>query len=273
MFGRRFPSVAAHRAWIVTLVAVYVVYAAEVLRTIARPDVQTRLPVYLGIEFICLVLFTLMLWHPIGRQIGQHLYFTFQTLLVLYLLLLNPRFDFITVLFVILSFEAALVFPRRIWVWWVVILIALTIIPLTAAQGLYGLALSLTPLAACIIFPAYVSVSQELETGLRASQALLDELQSANRQLIAYAGQVEELSIIQEHNRLARELHDSVSQTLHDIIRLNQTARLVLERDPDHLSSELGQLQILAQSSLEQMRGLIASLRPANNGTAERPKP
>ncbi|HSO09926.1 MAG TPA: hypothetical protein VLR45_08050, partial [Desulfoprunum sp.] len=37
---------------------------------------------------------------------------------------------------------------------------------------------------------------------------LLDELQHKNRQLEAYAAQVETLAVVEERNRLAREMHD-----------------------------------------------------------------
>ncbi|MDD5368846.1 MAG: histidine kinase [Anaerolineaceae bacterium] len=273
MLGKSFPSVRTHRSWIITLTTLFVCYAAVILRTLGRSDIQPRLWVYLLLELICLVSFILMLRQPISWQSGQHIYFAFQTLLVLILVLLNPIFDFVAVLFVVLSFEAALVFPRLILFRWVAILILLTIIPLTAAQGWYGLALSLTPIAACIIFPAHVLVDNEIETGLRNSQYLLDELQDTNQKLTAFASQVEELSIIQEHDRLAQELHDRVSQNLQSILRINRTARLMLDRDVDQLGPQLAILQNLAQSSLEQMRSLISSLRLAEKEAAERLTP
>jgi signal transduction histidine kinase len=269
--GKFFASFPGNRAGIIALAAIYIGYMAVVIRTLARPDIQSRLPAYLVTELVCLVLFTLMLWHPISRLIGQNLYFAFQTMLVLFLLLLLPQFDFIAVLFVPLSFEAALVFPRPLRWWWVTVLILLIVLTLTVTQGISGLALSLTPLTACVLFPAYVSVNQEIENGLKTSQALLDELQAANHQLTAYAAQAEELSIIQEHNRVARQLHDSVTERINNIIQLNQAAHLMLESDPGHLDSQLEHLQSLAQNSLEQMRNLIASLRPPDGATAERP--
>jgi signal transduction histidine kinase len=266
-----FLAIPTRRAWIITLAIVYVLYAAVLLRTMARTDIQFRLPVYLIMEFICLVLFTLMLWRPIAWQPGQHLYFAFQALLILTLLMLNPKFDFVAVLFVILALEAALIFPRHIRPWWIIILILLIFVPLTTTQGMYGLALSLTPIAGCLIFSAYVSVNQEIERGITTSQKLIGELREANQQLTAYTAQVEELSIIQEHNRLARELHDSISQSIHKIIQINQTARFLLEGDPDQLSHHLDELQQVSQNSLEQMRELITSLRPAQTESSSRP--
>ena len=104
-------------------------------------------------------------------------------------------------------------------------------------------------------------------------QALLANLQEANQQLTEFTAQVEELSAIQERNRLARELHDSVSQTLFSIILHSRSARILLERNPDRLRPQLAQLQVLTQSALTEMRSLIADLRPRENSSGERPTP
>jgi signal transduction histidine kinase len=129
------------------------------------------------------------------------------------------------------------------------------------------------PAAVAIVFPAYVSVMQELDLSQRSRKALLAELQEANRHLVEYAGQVKELSAIQERNRLARELHDSVSQTLFSVNLQSRAARILLERDPARLRPQLEQLQELTRSALQQMRGLIAELRPLKDESADRPTP
>jgi signal transduction histidine kinase len=96
-------------------------------------------------------------------------------------------------------------------------------------------------------------------------------LLTAHERLTVYAGQVEELSAIQERNRLARELHDSVSQTIFSTRLHCRSARILLERDPGQASLQLEQLQSLTQSSLEQMRDLITSLWVTENDPAEHP--
>ncbi len=73
------------------------------------------------------------------------------------------------------------------------------------------------------------------------------------------------MAALEERNRLARELHDSVSQTLFGIILTARSAQLLLERDPDRLPSELERLQALTQNALAEMRGLIAKLRPQSD--------
>ena len=273
MSSQSSPSVSSSRTTTIALVAIYFIYITVVIRTILRTEIRHLLPIYLASESLYLVLFTLVLWHPIRWRAGKHLYFIFQSLLALILYLLFPKFDFILVLFNPLSFQAALVFPGRARWLWAAIFAMLTGLPLTVALGAFGLGVSLIPITVCFVLPAYVSINQENEVELHTSQAMLDELQAANQQLTLYTSQVEELSVIQERNRLARELHDSVSQTIFSIRLHSRAARLLLEHDPEQLDSQLEQLKSLTQSCLEQMRGLIASLRPAKNDSTQRPTP
>lgn len=260
-------SAPASRPGAIAVCAVYFFYAAVVMRTLAHEGIRPRLLIYLALEFLYLLLFTLVLWRSPRRMIWQHSYFVLQSLLVLVILLLRPKFDFIVVLFMLLAFQAAMVFRDQVRWLWVAIQILLIGLPLTIALGVNGLALALLPMTVGIVFPAYVSVTQEIEAGLRSTQALLDELQAANQQLTTYVGQVEELSAIQERNRLARELHDSVSQTIFSICLQTRAAERLLECDPDRVPSQLAQLKELTQSALQEMRGLIANLRPQENGS------
>jgi signal transduction histidine kinase len=268
------PTTSVSRPSKIVSAAVYFLYVAVVIRTLANQNIRPRLPIYLVLEFLYLLLFTLILWHPARRLLWQYLYFVTQSILVLVLILLRPKFDFIVVLYVLLSLQAVLVFSGRAsWIW-VAILALLTSVPLMATLGaLQGLALALMPMTIGIVFAAYVSVTQEIEAGLGKRQALLVELQEANRQLTVSASQVEELSAIQERNRLARELHDSVSQTIFSISLVTRAAQLLLERDPERLRPQLEHLQSLTQNALAEMRGLITQLRPPEGDSTGRPTP
>ncbi len=244
---------------------------AIVIRSLLRAEIRPVLPVYLATELFILILYTLAMWRPIRWRVGQPLYFIFLSALVLALYLLVPKFDSISLLYIPFSFQAALVFPGRTRWLWAAIFALLTGIPLTVALGVFGLAVSLVTITINLVYPAYISVSQESENELLTSQALVDELQTANQRLTVYAGQVEELSAIQERNRLARELHDSVSQTIFSIRLHCRSARILLERDPGQSVLQMERLQSLTQSSLEQMRDLITSLWVTEKDPAEHP--
>jgi signal transduction histidine kinase len=254
--------------------ALYLFYAAVLLRTLGFDKVRPRLPIYVALELAYLLLFTMVLWWPPRRPLLRHLYFLLQLLLVLGLQSMRLRFDFIIVLYIPLSFQTALLLAQRARWAWVAAFLLMSCIPLVIALGLLpGLAVALLPMTVCIILPAYVTESQAIESGLAKNQALLAELQSVNRRLTEYAGQVEQLSAIQERNRLARELHDSVSQNIFGISMHTRAARILLERDADELRPQLVQLRVLTQEALEEMRGLIKHLRPQHDEPGERPTP
>ncbi len=69
-------------------------------------------------------------------------------------------------------------------------------------------------------------------------------------------------AVLEERNRLARELHDSVTQQLFSITLTAQAARVQLERNPQRVAQQLERLQETATAALAEMRALIYQLRP-----------
>lgn len=69
-------------------------------------------------------------------------------------------------------------------------------------------------------------------------------------------------AVLEERHRLARELHDSVSQALYGIALGAQTARALLERSPADAAGPLDYVLSLAEAGLTEMRALIFELRP-----------
>jgi signal transduction histidine kinase len=66
----------------------------------------------------------------------------------------------------------------------------------------------------------------------------------------------------EERQRLARELHDSVSQALYGIALGARTARALLDRDPPAAVEPVDYILSLAEVGLTEMRALIFELRP-----------
>jgi signal transduction histidine kinase len=73
-----------------------------------------------------------------------------------------------------------------------------------------------------------------------------------------------ELTIAEERNRLARELHDSVVQQLFGVTLAAESAGSLLERDPDAAAAQLARAQELARGAIEELRSVVAALRPAS---------
>src|SRR5262249_20583637 len=74
--------------------------------------------------------------------------------------------------------------------------------------------------------------------------------------------QARHVATLEERQRLARELHDSVAQTLFGI-RLNaQSARTLLNCDPTRAAAPLDYILSLAEGAVAETRALVFALRP-----------
>ena len=245
------------------MIFVYLAILAVVARTLAVDELRPVLPAYLGMELAYLILYTLALWQLRRPGWLLHLYLIIQCALVLWMQSLWPEFDFVVLLYLLLVYQVALLF-RDLTRWvWVGVLIFLTSGSLIYFLGLLpGLAISLTTIVGEIILLAFVISGQEIVATQLKSQALLDELQVTNQQLQQYAGQVEELAAMQERNRLARELHDTVSQLIFSISLLTRSAQLLMEKEPERVPEILMRLQRMTADALSQLRSFITQLRP-----------
>ncbi|MGD2177712.1 MAG: GAF domain-containing protein [Anaerolineae bacterium] len=75
--------------------------------------------------------------------------------------------------------------------------------------------------------------------------------------------QAEQLAIVRERGRLARELHDSVTQSLYSLTLLAEASeRLIGAGDWRRVREYVGRLGEIAQQALKEMRLLVYQLRP-----------
>jgi signal transduction histidine kinase len=102
------------------------------------------------------------------------------------------------------------------------------------------------------------SFSQE-DTELVYAFADQAALAIANEQL---RDRSEEMAAASERNRLARELHDAVTQTLFSASLLAETLPEVWESDPDEGVDLLTEMRRLSRGALAEMRTLLLELRP-----------
>jgi two-component system, NarL family, sensor histidine kinase YdfH len=101
----------------------------------------------------------------------------------------------------------------------------------------------------------YVTMYVRQAEAREKAQALATELETANKQLTEYAARVEDLTIANERQRMARELHDTLSQGLAGLI-------LQLEAADAHLSSQHhDKAQSIVGNAMEQARLTLANAR------------
>jgi signal transduction histidine kinase len=194
------------------------------------------------------------------------IYLPVQTGIVMLMTVLQPYQDVTAVLYILLclqivrSFSPGIAFP----------LVGLYAILLTVTQilgvGLIGgLGLSFLMIAVGTFMISgdrlYFQTYADQEESLRK----LMRLKEAHQQVQESAAQAEELAAARERNRLARELHDTVSQQIFSITLVARSAQLLLEKDPARVPDQIDRLQEMTGNALSQLRSLITQMRPPQN--------
>lgn len=100
------------------------------------------------------------------------------------------------------------------------------------------------------------------ESDIFTLQILADQIAVAieNARLFE-AGQ--QLAVSEERNRLARELHDSVTQELFSMTMIAGALPALMERKPEVAVERVERLHELSRAALAEMRALLFALRPA----------
>ncbi len=238
-------------------------FSAVALRSLLVYQDSATLPVVLGLLSAWLALF---LSQPfISRHRLQYFpfYLACQTALIILLLLIADAADFFASLLIILSMQFALHYSSKAWGVWVGLcgLGMLLLLTRTYSVG-DGIALTTIYSGGNILMGSYILAIRRSQAARLKNQALADDLVAANQQLQSYNRQLGQLAVARERNRLARELHDSVTQTVFSMNLASQSAALLLEKDPGRVDEQLLHLRQLAASALEEMQTLIAELRP-----------
>jgi signal transduction histidine kinase len=73
-----------------------------------------------------------------------------------------------------------------------------------------------------------------------------------------------ELSIMEERNRIARELHDAVTQKLFSLRLTADAAATLLDRDPARAAAALATVRQLAAEATGELRAVMVGLRPVD---------
>ena len=110
------------------------------------------------------------------------------------------------------------------------------------------------------------SIANHIATTLdnaRLYTSLQQELAERKRVEVALAQQAAEAAVAAERSRLARDLHDAVTQTLFSASLIAEVLPRLWERDPDIGRSRLEEVRQLTRGALAEMRTLLLELRPS----------
>lgn len=183
------------------------------------------------------------------------MYFGAQTVVLVMLFLLNSgASDAFNFLFYILTVHAAVVLTIRtaaVWIAFYFLITSSVSLISRGWDGLYAVFFYLTVFIVCTILGNTV---QQTELTSERNQRLVDELKEAQQKL-------QELAVVEERNRLARDLHDSVKQQVFAISMQLSAARTALS-ETDKSYQSVVEAERLAQQAGAELTTLINALRP-----------
>ncbi|MEJ2041939.1 MAG: sensor histidine kinase [Reinekea sp.] len=131
-----------------------------------------------------------------------------------------------------------------------------------AEEGLPSILFSSVYLVSYAMVYGFSRIILQLEQARHDAETLSRKLKSANSALRDYAEQSAEIATMEARHVVARDLHDSVTQTLFSLNLMLSSVLAQTESDDKRLAS-LQTIQQLSESAMKELRGIINHLRPA----------
>jgi signal transduction histidine kinase len=254
----------ARRTLIITYCATYLLAFSGIFRIVFGYYRSAEFP---PIALCTGVYLVLLLAEPLfirQNRIRSCIYLIAQIVIICGLASIIRNWDLWALLFFPLVVQAMVSFGTRTGYLLTAILTAITAgLLLLVYDSVRGL--SEIPLygSAYFLIAALVAISREAVAAWAESQKQHAALQLAHQQLQDHTERAEELAVLQERNRLARELHDAVTQTLFSASLIAEALPTLWERDQEMGRERLAMLRQMSRGALAEMRTLLLELRPA----------
>jgi signal transduction histidine kinase len=107
-----------------------------------------------------------------------------------------------------------------------------------------------------------IAVAKVLEAE-KKTQMLLDENRKQNQLLEEYAKQIEKITLLEERNRLAKDLHDTIGHTYTSVIMGLDATSYLIGTAPDKAKEQVELLSNVMRKSLGEVRSHIHQISPS----------
>jgi signal transduction histidine kinase len=249
---------------------VALIYLSVAIRALVEQSIGS----YFGLVAILLLIYGGLLFgeQTLKRRLGaglgrfqqrfQAAYLFLEMCLVIGLQVIPPSNDFLALLFIPLSLQAVLFFHQRIGFYWITVFTLVMVFLLTwnVDSVIQGVVMALLFGGICYLVGSYAHMIRKAETARRENQRTFNELRVAHRQLQGIAAQRQELAAAKERVLFARELHDSVTQTVFSMNLAAQTALVLWPGDPVRVDAQFDRFLELANDAMQQIQTLVAHL-------------
>ncbi len=139
---------------------------------------------------------------------------------------------------------------------------------LSPDQSMPSWAITAIPMVIFVVI--YVTLYSRQAQARARAQELLGELETAHRQLAEYAARVEDLTLANERQRMARELHDTLAQGLAGLILQLEAANTHLAKgNEERAQTILQQAMTRARATLTDARRAIDDLRSGQTASGD----
>lgn len=229
------------------------VAAMSLLGISGLPSLRSQL-MALGLVIVFVLLYRFVF--RTGRyEQNPSLYFGAQvTTLGLLFLLGSKNIDAFNFIFLMLCIHIAVVSPLRVAARWIALCYGIVGAITLATRGAEGLYAFFFYSVTFVVSGFFGYVLRQAELARDRNQRLLVELQATQQKL-------QELAVVEERNRLARDLHDSVKQQVFAISMQLGAARTALS-ETDKAYQSVTEAERLAQQAGAELSTLITALRP-----------
>lgn len=194
----------------------------------------------------------------------EHARLLFLTFVTLGMAALGSNFTAIIILYFLLSGRALALFPDRSGYTWILAFGALTtamLAYLLAPAWGFGLLNGLGATCGYFFVGSAANAQRRAEVASAESRRLYQELQIAHQQLQAQAAHAEALAVVEERNRLAREMHDTLGHRLTVAAVQLEGAQKLVKRDPDKAVQMISTVRKQVLEGLNELRRTVAALR------------
>jgi signal transduction histidine kinase len=247
--------------WVFSVATIFI-YTAVLLRAVITFRNE---PYFIWMIVILFIWMVLAISEPaITPGIPRYfpIYLAIQTILIFLLLSYSDSSDFFAALLMILSMQTMLRLTVKVGILLMGLVALVMALILIRNYQIEAVALTLVYTAGNVLLGFYSLATRWAQDARFQNHKLAQQLQEANRQLTAFSIQMEQFGAARERARLARDLHDSVTQTVFSMSLTAQSAGLLFDRDPSQVSIQLERLRQLTQSALSEMKLLVTELQP-----------
>ncbi|MEV8634473.1 sensor histidine kinase [Streptosporangium sp. NPDC051023] len=231
----------------------YLLLAASASRLLSQHGLNSRIVALLGLSGLLAVVYAVgtVFWDELGR--GRVVWLGTVVAVWLVLVALAPSFSWCAVPLLFLCLR--LLTPRGV----VVATVALTVIVIAAQIKIereIDPSLILAPIGVAVVTAV---VFRELQRESATRQRLIDDLIRTRGTL---AESKHRTGVLEERERLAREIHDTLAQGLTSMGILLQAADRMWASDPDLAHAHVRRAAAAAAENLDEARRFVRDLRP-----------